>query len=66
MTSSHVSRSNWQKGASIVDYIDGTVPGRLKSEFWVIPNWLGSPEDDGVLAASQQLLTEAAADEWAL
>ncbi len=44
VTSRRISRTNWEKGATIIDYIDGAVPERLKGEFWVVDNWLGSPE----------------------
>ncbi len=39
VTSRRISRTNWEKGATIIDYIDGAVPDRLKDEFWVVENW---------------------------
>ncbi len=55
MSSHRISRTNWEKGAIITD--SGAVPERLKDEFWVVDNWLGSPEDDRVLGSEMVILS---------
>ncbi len=33
VSSRRISRTNWEKGATIIDYINGAVPERLKDDF---------------------------------